>query len=230
MLKLSKFVYVAIVLVLALLLGAAIAPLEINVQAVKAHGSDSSQLSNGLVVPSNGDTLTNFYYHVTYYDSEGSSPELRQVYIDGVAHEMSLLSGSASDGVYCYGPENLTIGNHNYYFYFDNGRGSTARLPETGSFLGPMVSPGPAVIWNFPYGTEAFLCPAPANNRPYLDAIVNLPTDTEPPELLGVYWLDEAARQWKYFIPDFGYNTLTSLQPGQAYLVAVSSACSWNLL
>jgi hypothetical protein len=229
MLKLSKFVWASVVLVLALLLVTIIAPLEINVQGVKAAADHSPQLSNGFVVPSNGDTLTNFYYYITYYDSEGGSPDVRQVYIDGVAHEMSLLSGSTSDGVYRYGPKNLTIGNHNYYFYFDNGRGGTARLPEADNALGPMVSAGPPVIWDFPYGTEAFFCPAPANDRPYLNAIVNLPTGTEPLELLGVYWLDEVARQWKYFIPSFDYNTLTFLEPGRAYLVAVSEVCSWNL-
>lgn len=229
MFRLFKFARAVIVLVLVLLLGAVIAPLEISVQGVKADGSHSPQLSNGLVNPSSGDTLTNFYYYVTYYDSEGGSPDVRQVYIDGTAYDMSLHSGLASDGIYRYGPMMLPIGSHSYYFYFEDGRGGTARLPETHSFTGPVVSAGPAVIWNFPYGPEAFLCPAPADGRPYLGVSANLPTGSEPAELWGVYWLDETAREWKYFIPGFGNNTLAFLEPQRAYLVAVSGACSWNL-
>jgi hypothetical protein len=87
----------------------------------------------------------------------------------------------------------------------------------------------PAVTWNFPATSDVFLCPTAANNRPYLDAAVTLPTGTEPVELLGVYWLDEATGDWQYFIPGFGGGTLTSLEPGEAYLMAVSGACGWNL-
>jgi hypothetical protein len=88
---------------------------------------------------------------------------------------------------------------------------------------------GAGVTWNFPSTSDVFLAPTPANNRPYLDAAVSLPTGTEPAELLGVYWLDEATGDWQYFIPAFGGGTLTSLEPGEAYLVAVSGACNWQL-
>ena len=103
------------------------------------------------------------------------------------------------------------------------------------STMGPLwdfttgAEPGPGIIWIFPYGVEAFLCPTPANSRPYLNAAVALPTGTEPAELLGVYWLDESVGEWKYFKPGFALNTLNFLEPGQAYLVAVSGACSWTI-
>jgi hypothetical protein len=84
-------------------------------------------------------------------------------------------------------------------------------------------------IWSFPSVSNVFLCPTPASGRPYLDGAVSLPTQTEPAQLSGVYWLDEAAGDWQYFIPGFTLNTLTSLEPGQAYLVAVSGPCSWSL-
>jgi predicted outer membrane repeat protein len=51
---------------------------------------------------------------------------------------------------------------------------------------------GAGIAWNFPSTSDVFLAPTPANSRPYLDAAVSLPTGTEPTELLGVYWLDEA--------------------------------------
>jgi hypothetical protein len=88
---------------------------------------------------------------------------------------------------------------------------------------------GAGVTWNFPSTSDVFLCPTSANSRPYLDAAVSLPTGTEPAELLGVYWLDEATGGWQYFIPAFGGGTLTALEPGEAYLVAVSGGCGWNL-
>jgi len=88
---------------------------------------------------------------------------------------------------------------------------------------------GPGIAWIFPSTSEVFLGPTPANSRPYLDAAVSLPTGTEPAQLSGVYWLDEATGEWRYFVPAFGGGTLTSLEPGQAYLMAVSGSCSWNL-
>ena len=83
--------------------------------------------------------------------------------------------------------------------------------------------------WNFNYGPGAFLAPTSSNGRPYLGATVNLPTGAEPSQLVAVYWLDETAREWKYFNPIFTVNTLTQLEPGQTYFVAVSDACSWQL-
>jgi hypothetical protein len=88
---------------------------------------------------------------------------------------------------------------------------------------------GAGVTWNFPSTSDVFLCPTSANSRPYLDAAVSLPTGTEPAELLGVYWLDEATGGWQYFIPAFGGGTLIALEPGEAYLVAVSGGCNWQL-
>jgi len=90
-------------------------------------------------------------------------------------------------------------------------------------------SAGPGISWNFPSTSDVFLGPSPANSRPYLGDAVPLPTGTEPEELSGVYWLDETTGGWQYFIPGWPVSTVTSLDPGQVYLVAVSGACSWNL-
>jgi len=92
-----------------------------------------------------------------------------------------------------------------------------------------VLEPGEEITWNFPSSSDVFLAPTPNNGRPYLGATVVLPTYTEPEELAGVYWLDEATGLWEYFIPTFTVNMLTSLEPGEAYLVAVSGPCSWNL-
>ena len=88
--------------------------------------------------------------------------------------------------------------------------------------------PPPAeVVWEFGYGPEIFPRTFPA------DAIeVNLDTLTGIPEcVLGVYWLDETAEEWKFFIPGWEsteYN-LHSLMPGEIYLVQVSGECVWTI-
>jgi len=91
-----------------------------------------------------------------------------------------------------------------------------------------VLEPGEEISWNFPSSSDVFLAPTPNNGRPYLGATVVLPTYSEPEELAGVYWLAEATGGWQYFIPGFTVNTLTSLEPGEAYLVVVSGPCSWN--
>jgi hypothetical protein len=98
------------------------------------------QLSNASVQPPSGTLATGFYYYVNYFDSDGDSPSIKRVYIDGWAYTMSLQSGSASDGVYRYGPRNLPVGwGHNYYFYFEDGKGGTARLLNLGNYSGPAI-------------------------------------------------------------------------------------------
>ena len=102
--------------------------------------NNSPQLSNPSVQPPSGTPSTGFYYSVHYYDSDGDSPTRSRVYIDSTPYTMSLQSGSASDGVYRYGPKNLAASSHSYYFYFQDGKGGTARLPSSGSYSGPTVS------------------------------------------------------------------------------------------
>ena len=98
------------------------------------------QLSGGLVTPTSGDTKTDFYWYVDYYDEDGDPPSTNDVYIDGIAYEMSLDSGSASDGTYRCGPMKLDEGSHNYYFYFTDGHGGSDRLPSSGTSSGPSVT------------------------------------------------------------------------------------------
>jgi len=106
----------------------------------------------------------------------------------------------------------------------------TSYLPASQNMGQVMYTPVPAISWEFGYGPELFPSPSPANDRPYLDIGVDLPTASEPEQLLGVYWLDETEREWKFFIPGWGEdNTLRSLEAGQAYLVQVSGACTWEI-
>ena len=107
---------------------------------VVSQENNPPQLSSPSVQPPSGTPSTSFYHYVNYYDSDGDSPNIKRVYIDGTPYTMSLQSGSAPNGVYRYGPKNLSVGSHNYYFYFEDGKGGTARLPTSGSYSGPVVS------------------------------------------------------------------------------------------
>jgi len=98
------------------------------------------QLSGGLVSPVSGDTNTDFYWYIDYYDEDGDSPSTKQVYIDGTAYTMSLDSGSAYNGTYRYGPMKLGEGSYEYYFYFEDGYGGSDRLPSSGTSSGPSVT------------------------------------------------------------------------------------------
>ncbi|MCK4795555.1 MAG: carboxypeptidase regulatory-like domain-containing protein [Desulfobacteraceae bacterium] len=97
------------------------------------------QLSGGLVSPASGDTNTDFYWYVDYYDEDGDSPVTKDVYVDGTVHTMTLDSGSASDGTYRYS-QKLGEGPHDYYFYFEDGYGGSDRLPSSGTSSGPSVT------------------------------------------------------------------------------------------
>jgi hypothetical protein len=93
-----------------------------------------------MVSPSEGDPSTNFYYEVNYIDTDGDAPAVKDVYIDGTPHAMTLQSGTDSNGTYRYGPTTLSVGPHTYYFYFEDGITGTARLPGTDSYAGPTVN------------------------------------------------------------------------------------------
>ncbi len=116
------------------------------------------QLSNPSVQPSSGTPATDFYYYVNYFDSDGDSPSVMQVYIDSSAYTMSLYSGSASNGVYRYGPKNLSVGwGHNYYFYFEDGNGGIARLPSSGAYSGPTISDGEWDPWDYDENSDSII-------------------------------------------------------------------------
>lgn len=108
-------------------------------------------LSDGFVTPATGDNSTNFYYIVGYFDADGDSPSIKDVYIDNVAHPMSLYYGSAAAGYYRFGPVNLDCNTyyftHRFSFNFSDGQGHTTCLPVScsGFFSGPDITLGEAV-------------------------------------------------------------------------------------
>ncbi len=72
-------------------------------------------------------------FHVKYTDSDGDWPFYALVYINDVAHNMTIHAGSdPSVGVTYNLTGKLPAGHHNYYFWF-NSQNDTVRLPSSGS-------------------------------------------------------------------------------------------------
>jgi hypothetical protein len=101
----------------------------------------TSPLSNGYVTPTSGDTSTLFSYYVTYYDSAGIAPALKELYIDErmPPETMELDSGSTSNGVYTC-TLTLSKGLHEFYFRFGDYE-DPVTLPSTAPFLGSFIGP-----------------------------------------------------------------------------------------
>jgi len=82
-------------------------------------------LSGGTVSPDSGDAATAFTYSVTYQDSEGESPLVAQVLIDGEAFDMAPADAEPdyiTGAVFQYGSM-LDLGSHAFQFTFDDGHG-----------------------------------------------------------------------------------------------------------
>ena len=106
--------------------------------------NDPPSLSNGHVNPESGSTVTLFTYWVSYSDPEGDSPNKKRVYIDGSPHTM-VYDSTYSDGIRLYHKykyqTTLSVGDHTYYFVFNDGYNPDVRLPVSGSYSGPSVLP-----------------------------------------------------------------------------------------
>jgi hypothetical protein len=97
------------------------------------------ELSYPQTDPETGGPGDTYSYLVHYFDQDGDVPSLKQVIIDGNLQTMTFGWGdSASDGWYRY-DTGLTAGSHDCYFYFEDGRGESARTPFRGTVSGPEV-------------------------------------------------------------------------------------------
>ena len=162
------------------------------------------QLSEPSVSPSSGTSSFDFCYRVKYHDPDGDVPVVAQVYIDDVAHTMNFESGSPENGIYRCVASNLFIGNHSYYFHFEDATGGEARLPETGNFSGPLV-----------YPTYA------QNNPPVATGLASLGTNLV---IAWGYKADEGG--WTFYNPLLPeISTLTTLQVQRGYWINVDAYC-----
>lgn len=98
------------------------------------------ELKDGTINADEGTTDTLFTYSVHYYDRDNDIPQNAYVYIDSTPHLMTLSSGTASDGTYSFSTK-LSSEPHTYSFSFTDALGDSARLPSSGTYTGPSVSP-----------------------------------------------------------------------------------------
>jgi hypothetical protein len=92
-------------------------------------------LSDGYVTPTDEFIYEVFNFYVTYVDDDGDTPTMTSVYIDDVSFSMDLYSGTGENGTYHYSTDFIDAGEHNFYFYFEDGFGGTKRLPSSGKLF-----------------------------------------------------------------------------------------------
>ncbi len=86
-------------------------PIEVN---------NPPELTNPQIIPSEGNTETEFIFSVYYNDADADKPTFIQVVIDNTYFNMTLETWNASRGTYKYSTK-LSKGYHSYYFIASDG-------------------------------------------------------------------------------------------------------------
>ena len=102
-----------------------------------ATGNHRPLLSESSVSPPLGIVTDTYHYQVHYTDPDGDSVAIHSIYIDDVQHDM--IEFPTSPG-YFYYDTTLSVGTHNFRFYFTDGRGGVANEPAAGTYSGPVVT------------------------------------------------------------------------------------------
>ncbi len=92
------------------------------------------------VEPASGYPNTTFSYYIEYRDPDNDPPSRAEIYINGKPYEMQRVGGKPDCGIYRYRTKLYPGTYHNYYFYFEDGKGGFYRHPEIGYFHGPVVT------------------------------------------------------------------------------------------
>jgi hypothetical protein len=109
--------------------------------AVEPAVNAAPTLVDGQVDPVAGGTRAYYSYTVEYRDADADPAATATVYVNGTPHPMKLWYGLPHGGIYVYRTRHYVGEYHDYYFYFEDGRGGASRLPETGKYHGPVVTP-----------------------------------------------------------------------------------------
>jgi hypothetical protein len=107
---------------------------------VAARPNATPELLEPAVVPVAGSKSTCFSFQVNYRDIDYDPAAVAMVYVDGIPHRMRLTAGTPYSGTYTYKARRFDGRMHEYYYYFEDGRGATRRVPERGVFHGPIVT------------------------------------------------------------------------------------------
>jgi hypothetical protein len=83
---------------------------------------------------------TRYHFLVHYNDVDYDAPTVALIYIDNMPHAMKRVQGKPANGLYSYTSGEFLSNMHTYYYYFEDGRGGSRRLPDVGVFHGPVVT------------------------------------------------------------------------------------------
>jgi hypothetical protein len=104
----------------------------------KAENEDPI-LTDWRVEPNLGGPNTEYVFYLRYKDPDYDPPSIIQVVINNSPYPMRLYQGKGYDGIYIFRTRLLESMDNRYYFYAEDGRGGTRRIPERGAFHGPVV-------------------------------------------------------------------------------------------
>ncbi len=90
--------------------------------------------------PQAGGMRTRYNFLVHYNDVDFDAPTTALIYVDNIPHAMKRVRGNRANGLYAYSSGEFLSNMHTYYYYFEDGRGGSCRLPEVGVFHGPVVT------------------------------------------------------------------------------------------
>jgi len=107
---------------------------------VSARANSAPALIDQRVEPPTGGTRNRYGFLVHYNDVDFDAPATALIYIDNVPHAMKRVSGTAANGLYSYVGREFLSNMHTYYYYFEDGKGGSYRLPAVGTFHGPVVT------------------------------------------------------------------------------------------
>ena len=89
------------------------------------------------VGPAAGTVSDSYFFQVFYSDQDGDSAAIKSIYVDGIQHDMT---ESVTSPGWFYFSSQLSVGIHNYRFYFTDSRGESVSAPVSGSYSGPLVT------------------------------------------------------------------------------------------
>ncbi|MBN2209316.1 MAG: PQQ-binding-like beta-propeller repeat protein, partial [Candidatus Coatesbacteria bacterium] len=109
-----------------------------------ARENTAPVLSADGFAPASGSVDTQFCFYVHYTDPDGDAASEVHVSVSGSEHEMTLDNGYAHDGMYAVWTT-LPSGDHQIFYYAEDGFGGSARIPVEGTKQGPVVNHDPVL-------------------------------------------------------------------------------------
>ena len=91
----------------------------------------------------------------------------------------------------------------------------------------PTPTPTVCTPWEFPHGILDN--PTAVFPRYYNCPDTDLPTGTEPGELISAWYYDVSAMEWKWYRVGWAQSTLETLENGKIYLIIVMEECTWAI-